>query len=193
MAGRPILGVLLPLYRFILTIVQLNRSPLREDAATLAETQQEMAHWEAFIDEAQLENTEAGGIYNALVVEYVLVASLMLDWIVNAAPGQELHPLNIRLGESWQLQRAMGVLRRMMYKDEWTRCYLGMWPLQIFGYAADGEEDIALIREDLDRRRDIVGMGETVMIRSELEAIWDTRKDCARGSGFTPLELQTGA
>jgi hypothetical protein len=193
MADRPILGVLLPLYRLILTIVQLNHSPLRGDAVTLAATQQEMAYWEALIEETQLENTVSRGIYNALVVEYVLAASLMLEWIVNAAPGQELHPLNICHGESWQLRRAIGILRRMMYKDDWTRCYLGTWPLQIFGYAADAEEDIALIREDLDRRRDVVGMGETVMIRSELEAIWETRKDCARGFGFAPTGTQTGA
>ncbi|CAG9973278.1 unnamed protein product [Clonostachys byssicola] len=187
-ANRPILGVLIPLCRLILTIVQLNRSPLRGDAATLTATKQEMAYWEASIEETQFENTHAMGIYNALVVEYVLAASLMLDWIVDAAPSQEAHPFNIPYGESWQLRRAIDVLKRMVYKDKWTRCYLGMWPLQILGYAVDAEGDIALIREDLDRRGHVTGMGEARMVRSELEALWRTRKDSAGGLGAASME-----
>lgn len=183
-ANSPVLGVPLELYRLILSIIRFSSSPAPLDETARSQLQSKMSFWESAICDfgGNTDNvrTESLGLQQDLssltLMLYVLAASLLLDLALIMI---ERRPTNLaglpRLGLKWQLQKALGILRCPECNGQWTRCFLAPWPLQIFGYAVEEEEDISLIRWTLQKTREHTGYGEVTRVLDELAPIWRAR------------------
>ncbi|KAJ9644164.1 hypothetical protein H2204_001515 [Knufia peltigerae] len=137
---------------------------------------------------------------NAMLL-YIFAGSLLLDWVVELIQGQSedleepawsppgkprTEPLLMSntvsspsppssLKTSWQLSRALAILRRPEIHESWTLCHLGWWPMMIFGYAVNCDEDIALVKHVLLCMRQRTGYGLLDRILAELEQLWAAR------------------
>lgn len=86
----------------------------------------------------------------------------------------------------WQVDYALSILGQPDAYRMWSSCYLGTWPMLIFGYAVTSDRDITLIREVLSCTVQRMGFGENQRLLNELEGIWSARgngahspEDCA--------------
>jgi hypothetical protein len=184
-----VIGFPLSLQKFIIEIVQLCKSPLSPDPKVVRKLQGEMDYWESTIlqeghcikeedhtDEWSTPSERAQVFHQHSTSLHILAASLLLDWVsrsheVSNLAGSNLPPP----GSSWQVRRAMEIMRCPQANEDWSRCYLGSWPTLIFGYAVDRPEDVALIRHDLEQRFRKRYSAEELLFIEELEAVWRTR------------------
>ena len=194
----PVLGATHLLYRFILDIINLHtaRESQRNDDASRLKA--EMRQWEArvlnkYTRECSLEAEKS--FYTNTLSLYILAASLLLDWIIESpnaiTPVESAWFLDgtvpTRLDTDqyfdetyrWQTARALSILRQPGACEIWSRCYLGTWPMLIFGYAVTADGDIMLIRDVLSYTKYRMGYGENQRILSELEGIWSARGNIA--------------
>ena len=184
--NSPVIGFPLSLQKLIIEIVRFRRSCVAPDEKTLQRLSSEVRHWESIIlaeghclkEEPWSTRTASGRarmFHEHSTSLHVLAASLLLDWTVS--PGGSIKrggPIPAR-NDAWQVRRGLEILRCPQANEEWSRCFLGSWPALIFGYAVDTPEDIALIRNDLQRRADRLCSGEEVLILQELESVWRRR------------------
>lgn len=185
-ANSPVLGIPLSLHKLVLSIVQFSRDPGSKDAQGLAQFKSEMKSWENMVMEdqaltssadADVELTDsAGDPYRYTTMMYILAASLVLEWAIQSIDVQDFQPRNVhRSSNQWQFRKAMDILRCPSTCEQWTNCYLGCWPTLIFGYAVDAEDDVALIREDLQQRWNRLLSTEVLLVMDELESVWRER------------------
>jgi hypothetical protein len=177
-ANSPVLGLPLQLYRLILSIIHSCSSPVSRDPEASVQIKNEMIGWEGAVNELETAYdvtlmTEED-LHSTTIALYVLAASLLLDLVLDSLCEQPIPSLPSSVSR-WQLRRAMEILRYSAVQEQWTRCFLGSWPLQIFGYAVDNEEDVALIRRAMQNMREWTGYGEVERIINELESIWQGR------------------
>ncbi|KIX03953.1 uncharacterized protein Z518_07506 [Rhinocladiella mackenziei CBS 650.93] len=188
--NSPVIGFPLSLQKFIIEIVQLCKSPFRPQASILLELGREMRYWESTIPEkghcikkegqnftGSTPAERAQAFHQHSTSLHVLAASLLFNWVCESheiSGAEEVFSLPPP-SNSWQVRRALEIMRCPQANKDWSRCYLGSWPTLIFGYAVDKPEDMALIRRDLEERFQVLYSGEELLFLSELESIWRTR------------------
>ncbi|EXJ91179.1 hypothetical protein A1O1_04288 [Capronia coronata CBS 617.96] len=187
--NSPVIGIPLDLQKLIIEVVQLCKSPFVPRPEVLRDLEIRMKHWEGTILEdghcikqerhTSLMSTpsdRAGVFYQHSTSLHILAASLLLDWVsrCHEVPcGAEPHlptPCN-----SWQVRKALHIMRCPQANEDWLRCYLGSWPSLIFGYAVDKPEEVALIRSDLQQRFQKLYSSEELLFLAELESVWHAR------------------
>lgn len=77
--------------------------------------------------------------------------------------------------DSWQIQKAIKILKEHQDDDQWAGCYMGTWPVYTLGFFLDETEHMDIIRKDLDRRWEVTGFMQVVRFREELETTWRSR------------------
>ncbi|OQU99865.1 Fungal specific transcription factor domain-containing protein [Cladophialophora immunda] len=183
-ANSPVLGIPVPLYQLLLSVIQLGNSPPQTRVLSGTELKAEMGSWEQLVLDIEHSNqisTAAAGQEHPhwdAVALYVLAGSLLLDWILEMprSPSTCIGTPPPPPPSKWQLSHALSILRKPTRKDSWTRCYLGSWPTMVLGYAVHSHEDIDLIKQVLCSTRQRLGYGEIERILGELEVAWGRRE-----------------
>ncbi|KAF4334001.1 general amidase [Fusarium beomiforme] len=108
----------------------------------------------------------------------ILATSLLLDLIAETLMSRDNADFTSPLAGDgdgkpwrWQLDLAMNILQCPEEHQKWSGCYLGAWPLLIFGYGARSLEEITLVKDVLKRMQQRIGYGEVQRIRDELDEI----------------------
>lgn len=188
--NSPVIGFPVKLQKLIIEIVQLCKTPSRPEDRVLHRLRGEVEQWETSLPEegccVDEEDREAGMVrnqrprprsfYEHSTSLHILSASLLLDWVSKSTAVSD--PANNHLttsGKSWQIGRALQIMRCSRAKEDWSKCYLGSWPALVFGYAVDSAEDVALIRQDLEHRYQALYSGEELSYLVELEEVWQER------------------
>lgn len=184
--NSPVIGFPLRLQKFIIEIVQLCKSPAKPDPQVLQSLTGEMEFWEGKIlneghcveeEGPPIGSAKQGHVFREHSTSlHILAASLLLDWVsrsqeISCEGEVKLPPTS----QSWQVRRALKILRCPQISEEWSGCYLGSWPSLILGYAVDKPEDVALIRNDFEQRFHKLYSGEELLFIRELEEVWRMR------------------
>lgn len=187
--NSPVIGFPLRLQKFIIDVVQLCKSPFEPEQHAIELLKREMEYWQPSIledgvclhhvqqDTDKTSKAEKAAIFHRHSTSlHILAASLILHWVIDShevSTGGELELPPPQ--DSWQVRRAVQILRCPQASEEWSRCYLGSWPTLIFGYAVYKAEDVALIRHDMQQRFRALYAGEDLLFLEELEAVWRSR------------------
>lgn len=196
----PILGATRLLYRFIIDIINHHSAGRTDGVNETLRLRAEMRQWEAkLLNEYSQDCSlpQETSFYTNTLSLYILAASLLLDWVIDSASSSshtepegfltELIPPGVcdtrrrATMHRWQVTRALAILRQPGARETWSSCYLGTWPLLIFGYAVDTDDDIAVIRRVFSYARHRMGYGENQRILSELEGVWSARGNRSHG------------
>lgn len=184
----PVLGVPVTLFRHILDIIDFhNPNTERHQTESLIYLRTSMDYWESVIFDGSVMDycpPYMREFYADTVTLFVLASSILLDWITacSTSSGARLDisqflksTFNSPSASGcviWQLETAISILRQPEFIEPWSRCFIGAWPMLIFGYAAFKDEDIALLRMVLSQTCHRVGYGEIQRILDELEVRW---------------------
>lgn len=193
--NSPVIGFPLSLQKFIIAIVQLCKRPFEPDRHGLHKLHEEMEYWEgSILQQGHCIKQEGHGSSTWTPSErarlfqqhstslHILAASLLLDWVSRSQEVPHKSRTNLPPpNNSWQVSRALQIMRCPQASEDWSRCYLGSWPALIFGYAVGTPENVALIRWDLEQRFRKLYSAEELEFLSELESIWRTRGISSRG------------
>lgn len=193
-ANSPVLGIPLSLYRLIIDIIKFTNSPGDFDDDALDRLRSEMRSWEANVVAHDLTFTGSSlqdSPHDDALALYTLAGSLLLDLVVGVCERRPCHgeirgrfeaiSRNDLLEQCagaprWQVCLGLSILRLPHMNEKWTRCFLGSWPLLIFGYAVQDEDDITLVKQVLHDIRHRIGYGEIQRILDELSGVWDMKK-----------------
>ena len=186
--NSPVLGAPISLYRLIMDTIDLHKNPRGPAPGELIRMRAEMGFWESLVVNEGTPGfksplTNSLNIY--VVTLYILAASLLLEWVVcSSANRSHVDVIALRDqgyegaggGSSWQIDRAIAIVRKPEAFRVIARCFLASWPMQILGYAVGEEGDVATVRSMLKAMRARMGYGEIQRILEELEEIWEKRK-----------------
>ncbi|KAH7184468.1 hypothetical protein BKA60DRAFT_668352 [Fusarium oxysporum] len=70
------------------------------------------------------------------------------------------------------IQQAIALLCEASLEPEWYRCYLGCWPVFIFGFCVSGTEHVQVIRHDFETRLAVSSLQEYRRMLNALEIFW---------------------
>ncbi|EXJ92957.1 hypothetical protein A1O3_01513 [Capronia epimyces CBS 606.96] len=188
-ANSPVIGFPLSLQKLIIEIVPLCKSPHQPKPEVLRSLQHRMEYWEStVVEDGQCDKEESPShvcttpadrahlFHQHSTSLYILAASLLLDWVSRSQEvSYEAEPHLPPPCNSWQIRRALQIMRCSQAHEELSRCYLGSWPSLIFGYAVDRPEHVAVVRTDLDQRFHKMYSSEELLFLRELESVWRTR------------------
>lgn len=180
--NSPVIGVPLALFRVVLSLKRIYQNPEQFDQETMEALRSEVEEWEGVVlSEGELDSPDEHqnchpGIYRDAGYLYILVSSLLMDQISvgHWAPGAP----TVAPPDSWQLKKAKEILRGRQDDPEWSRCFIGNWPVYSLGFFLE-EDDIDLIRRDMHNRWMAVKFSQISRFRDDLEVTW-----AARGYGF---------
>ncbi|ETN43748.1 uncharacterized protein HMPREF1541_02907 [Cyphellophora europaea CBS 101466] len=179
--NSPVLGVPMSLFRLVLSIKQIYQGPNRQDQETINHLRDELDEWEAMVlrnDDLDLAASRSElshyEIYKDAAFLYILAASLLLDQADEFLfDGTEI--LEPRPSSSWQVAKMIQILQDHAEDYEWAKCFIGNWPLYTIGFFMETQDEIELVRADLQRRWDISGFSQVARFRGELETAWAGR------------------
>ncbi len=179
--NSPVLGVPLALFKLALSIKQLWRSPFRQDEEVLDGLKVEMGEWERSIpsDDQDVSSPQKlpddqFPLYRDATYMYILVSSLLVQQVVEDRVSEAGVPEPAVL-DSWQVQKAVEVLRGNQENEEWARCYIGNWPVYTLGFFLSSPSDVKVVWGDMQRRWDLMRFSQLGRFRMELETIWTRR------------------
>ncbi|KIW14423.1 hypothetical protein PV08_07206 [Exophiala spinifera] len=187
--NSPVIGFPLKLQKLMLEIVQLCKTLSRPEDHVLRRLHKEMKQWETSIPDdgcCSDDDNEVGipgnrkqrarSFYEHSTSLHILAASLLLDWVSKSTAVSDPARRHVTpCSESWQVGRALQIMRCSRAKEDWSKCYLGSWPTLVIGYAVDSPEDVALIREDLEHRYQTLYCREELSFLAELEDVWQKK------------------
>lgn len=194
--NSPVLGVPVALFRLAVQAKQACQTPACWSSSDMERLHAEIEDWEAFIlgnqslDSPIKENAldRQQSYYDGATHVYILVISLLLEQAakISGSIGKLDFRAN-RLPEAvprttWQIQKALCILRAFESDNGWSSCYLGNWPVYTIGFFLNESEDIRLIRNEMDRRWASTKFMQIPRFRDDLETTW-----MARGLPLVPL------
>lgn len=180
-ANSPVLGLPLQLYQLVLRIAHFASSPSLLNRSAYFHLQKELDSWKHPIIESHDETgaedfANSQNLYLLVLVLYTTAASILLDLVLAISECGFIHLTDLpNFSPQAKLQTALRVLRHTKLHDKLTACFLGPWALQILGYVADCEQDIALIRTTLQQMEKRMGYGEVTRILECMEPVWSGR------------------
>jgi len=179
--NSPVLGVPVSLFRLALTLRQQYRTGFAPDMDALRHIRDEVEDCEVVLlckqdAESQMENetlTDEEVYYRDSRCLYTLIVSLLLEQLsrCDISTGPPLPESS----DSWQVRRAIRILRRHAHADGWSRCFIGNWPVYTLGVFMRAPEDQEVIRADLQRRWELTKFAQVHRFRGDLETIWAQR------------------
>ncbi|KAJ9611173.1 hypothetical protein H2200_004356 [Cladophialophora chaetospira] len=182
--NSPVLGVPLALFKLALSIKQLWHSPLPHDAEVLDELKVEMEQWEGLIPSNDQDpncapyleelSDDNYPLYRDATYLYILVSSLLVQQLIEQRDSKDDLP-EPATPDSWQVKTAIRILRDNQDNEDWSRCYIGNWPVYTLGIFVDNSVDMAIVRRDMERRWNLMRFSQLGRFRTELEMIWARR------------------
>lgn len=186
--NSPVIGIPLQLQKLILDIVELCRPGSPTNREVIFELQLQMLHWENMIFrrdsplrgqtsscDIRMLSEHAQDFTQQPVTLNILAASLILDWV------SQLEELSVecdgilpQAGDSWQVRCALKLMMTNEFSESWVS-YLGSWSVLIIGYAVETAEDVAIVRQTLQRTYQLLCLGEEALDLHELESTWEMR------------------
>lgn len=103
----------------------------------------------------------------------VTCASLLLNQLRSQPSGCPVVPANDECGE--QVDRMMSILRYRKGDQRWVSCYVGTYPVYVAGYFTRSEEEIDLVRGDMQQRFENLHWGQVSRYWGDLETVWKMR------------------
>jgi len=197
--NSPILGVPIPLFRLIVTLKQVYQGAIPHRRTILAEIRNEVQSWEAVVlcnkeidvlSDAEQPN-HRHSYYKGATYLYVLIVSLLFEQSIEAQtlydagsrdrfdPGSK-SPRIARV-DSWQIQKAIQILKGYEQDDGWASCFIGNWPVYTIGFFMSRQEDVELTRRELHKRWDLTRFNQVARFINDVELTWAERKLLNRG------------
>ncbi|RKK74813.1 hypothetical protein BFJ69_g8249 [Fusarium oxysporum] len=175
-----VLGFPTSFYKMILCMVQYAREPGCQSEKTLAGLETELNFYKA----ASENEPTNGSPFNTKLDFYsaqpsvayayrlcILVATLIP---INPFLSKQDGTSDIFLSQEAPsiIQQAIALLCEASLEPEWYRCYLGCWPVFIFGFCVSGTEHVQVIRHDFETRLAVSSLQEYRRMLNALEIFW---------------------
>jgi len=103
---------------------------------------------------------------------FVIGASLLVSQLPGSIKGAI--PLPFVIDDSRLLQ-AKSILKRRAGDQRWGRSHLPNYPLYVLGFFMRSDEDIALVRRDMQQRLQQMAWSMIDRFWRDLESVWSTR------------------
>ncbi|KAH7137733.1 hypothetical protein EDB81DRAFT_948910 [Dactylonectria macrodidyma] len=183
--NSPVLGVPVSLFRVTLSLRQQCRSRVSCDQASLDLMQSEVEAWEAGLRRGQqldFSSTselpyEQERYYKDAGHLYAIIASVLLEHLSGNKTSTGATPTASK--DSWQVRKAVQILRGYQHDDGWARLFIGNWPVYTLGLLMSSPEDMELVRADLRQRWDLTKFAQISRFSHDLEETWAARKQVA--------------
>lgn len=191
--NSPVLGVPVSLFRLAITLRKMYQGVLPYDERSLDDIRSEVEVWEAFVlcdkETDELSDTEEKNykheFYKSAGYLYILIASILLDQLASL-PFSPVLPIEDTDGsdyatatyaqpplpadpDSWQVRKAVQILERYQYDDEWASCFIGNWPVYTIGFFLAAPEHVRLVLHELHRRWDLTKFNQVARYSADLE------------------------
>lgn len=187
--NSPVLGVPVALFRLAIQAKQACQHPETQSAIEMERLLDEIGEWEAIVLGQQNVNPlptnnafdRQQAYYDGATHLYTLVVSLLFEQAQRlSGTGSRPETRNIRLPgvvsqHTWQVQKALRILRDFEHDDNWASSYIGNWPIYTLGFFLDNASDIDLIKDEMDRRWRMTKFMQIPRFRNDLEAAWSRR------------------
>jgi hypothetical protein len=187
--NSPVLGVPVALFRLAIQAKKAYQHPMQCHDTNLERLCTEIEAWELNILGKSAPHLSAENdafsrqetYYEAATHLYTLVVSLLLEQAMKKSTND--FPQDVqqdRVPEAvaqstWQMQKALFILRAFETDDDWTGCYIGNWSVYTLGFFCSDIEDIDVIRNELDRRWTTTKFMQIRRFRDDLEMVWKER------------------
>lgn len=192
--NSPVLGVPIALFKLVVQAKEAYQHPRQCDEATLEQLRREVEAWEGVVlsngridasAEHQLQNTQHI-YYEGASYLYILIISLLLEQIDQSpwSPAHNQLP-NTVPRDTWQVRKALFILQQFEKDDGWTNCFIGNWPTYTLGFFCRDEEDIAIIRNEMQRRWDLTKFFQIARFHEDLEKAWEQRSHRTAGTAVS--------
>lgn len=177
----PVIGVPTGLLKLLLFIRQLRYSSTISNAVLLSDLRSKISRWEHSIicspgpDCPEFDDFEdvQSQIARDAASLFIITASILTEQMVGGDLSTTIP--QVHDPDSWELRRAMSILRRYQDNETWSKFFTSTIPVYTIGFFMTRNEDINLIRQDLQRRWDFTKFGHILLCRSDLEATWARR------------------
>lgn len=191
--NSPVLGVPASLFRLALLLRQQCRKSFVIDTTELENMKNEILGWEISVlceqelQSASESNTGESDIqeeyYRDASTLYTIIVSLLQKEMPRKEPGP---PLEVA-SNSWEVRKAIQILKKYEQDDGWARCFIGNWPTYTLGFFMSATEDKQVIQADMQRRWDLTKLAQITRFSSDLETTWMSRQ----GRVFATLGTST--
>jgi hypothetical protein len=187
--NSPVLGVPVALYRLAIQAKQACQVPEICTGSEMWRVHAEIQEWEAVVrgrrpvDLAIKEHTlsRQQSYYDGATHLYTLIISLLLEQatkkfgIIKLTRDHTAQLPEAVPQDTWQIQKALHILRAFEFDDGWSSCYVGNWPVYTIGFFLNKFEDIRLVRNEMDRRWASTKFMQIARFRDDLETTWSAR------------------
>ncbi|KAM5357003.1 hypothetical protein ACJZ2D_016715 [Fusarium nematophilum] len=179
--NSPVLGIPVSIFRLTRSLRQQCRSRFPYDQAILDMIRGEVVTWEEVLLTGQEPNgsTSEGTdreerAYRDTGHLYAIIASVLLEQLSRNQIRPGAGP--VAASDSWQVRKAVQILREHQYDDGWTRLFVGNWPVYTLGFLMSSAEDIELVQADLRRRWNLTSFAQITRFSRDLENMWSARE-----------------
>lgn len=179
--NSPVLGVPASLFRLALTLRAQYRCHNDADPEMLHRMRGEVEDFEASLlceldprrQAANNDLTREEVYYRDAGCLYGIIVSLLFDQLRRLGVGVGTPQAEPR--ETWQVRKAIQILRRHENVDGWSRCYIGNWPVYTLGFFMSSAEDQRVIRAELQRRWELTNFAQVSRFLQDVEKTWAER------------------
>ena len=192
--NSPVLGVPVALFRLAIQAKDMYQTSQAFNVQALSNLRSEVEAWEAIVlCDKEIDRLGVNGpsnpyqsYYDSASYLYALIVSLLLEQTsaclsihesgIDQRPSfEQRRPPSIAATDSWQVQKAMQIIKK--HKDDriWTGCYMGNWPVYTLGFFLSEPEHIELVRQDLKQRWEITKFMQVPRFWDDLESVWAAR------------------
>lgn len=178
---NPVVGIPVALMKLILLIRQLRCDLNGTDVSTIRDLKREVVGWEASITYSHVvdrsDDDELGVPHLQMARDaaslFIVCASVLTEQLLlgNSDTNTPL-PHD---PDSWQLRLARSLLEKYSDNVIWSRFFNITMAVYTLGFFMARDQDINLIRQDLQRRWDQTNFGFTLRYRNDLETTWALR------------------
>ncbi|THX49331.1 hypothetical protein D6C76_02372 [Aureobasidium pullulans] len=176
--NSPVLGVEFELYKVFLMIRKLwdsDRSTVDFKRA-VHQLKTKITPWELTVGMQGKHciegDTEILSVTQDATALFVIGASLLVSQLPGSIKGAI--PLPFVIDDSRLLQ-AKSILKRRAGDQRWGRSHLPNYPLYVLGFFMRSDEDIALVRRDMQQRLQQMAWSMIDRFWRDLESVWSTR------------------
>ncbi|KAI5460586.1 hypothetical protein BGZ63DRAFT_473041 [Mariannaea sp. PMI_226] len=176
--NSPVLGIPVSLFRLSLFLRRQYKYLLPRDPMDFEQIRREVEAWEAavlcnhvieFAPDGDAPNIEERYYRDASCL-YALIASVLLEQL--STHGFNIGPDPLEWRESWQVEKAIAILREHQLDIGWSRCFIGNWPVYTLGFFLSSSEDKSLVQADLERRWEVQKFSLVSRFKEDLEQTW---------------------
>ncbi|KAJ4299572.1 hypothetical protein N0V90_004818 [Kalmusia sp. IMI 367209] len=192
--NSPVLGVPAPLFRLALTLKQMYQGAVSYDQANVGALRNEIEVWEGFVlcdKETDLlsdteERNHKHAYYRSASYLFILIISLLFeqlprqtsssDEVTELSPKTRAQPPSMVDPDSWQIRKAVQILKSYQTDHEWASCFIGNWPVYTIGFFMRRPEHVQLTRSELQRRWTLTKFNQVARFCNDLEKTWAKRE-----------------